>query len=260
MQENVPGIDFINALRPVTYHYDVAKQEQMMGAPKNSDRSKQEGKYEIEKIPFTGLIAQEVDPAAQRLGYDFSGVDKTGKIMGIRYSEFVPPIIKAVQELSGKMDKLNAPTTKENADVVALKETVKNQQTVINNQQKQIEDLSSKLDAVLNQMNVFEQSLSQCCTAFGNNSQKVDVAILEQNVPNPFGHSSYIKFYVPKNARSASLRVTDGKGAIVLQFNKLETGFGTVTIHEGELSSGTYYYSLIIDDHIVDTKSMVITK
>jgi len=47
------------------------------------------GKYDIEQIQFTGLIAQQVDSAAQSIGYDFSGVDKSSNMMCLRYTEFV---------------------------------------------------------------------------------------------------------------------------------------------------------------------------
>ncbi len=55
--ENVPGLAFINYLRPVTFHYNIQKQNEIMGI---SDTANWEGKNGIEKIQFTGFIAQEV--------------------------------------------------------------------------------------------------------------------------------------------------------------------------------------------------------
>lgn len=40
------------------------------------DTSTWDSKYDVEKIKFTGFIAQEVEAAAEKIGYDFSGVDK----------------------------------------------------------------------------------------------------------------------------------------------------------------------------------------
>jgi hypothetical protein len=40
-----------------------------------------------------------VDAAAVKIGYNFSGIDKSGTLIGLRYSEFVVPIVKSVQEL-----------------------------------------------------------------------------------------------------------------------------------------------------------------
>jgi len=60
-----------------------------------------------EKLLYTGFIAQDVEKAAQSIGYDFSGVDvdEVG-IYGLRYSEFVMPLVKTVQEFSEENDVL----------------------------------------------------------------------------------------------------------------------------------------------------------
>lgn len=54
-----------------------------------------------DQIRYSGFIAQEVEAAAQKVGYSFSGVDgpKNEKDnYGLRYAEFVVPLVKAVQE------------------------------------------------------------------------------------------------------------------------------------------------------------------
>jgi hypothetical protein len=95
VQENVPGLAFIKELRPVTYYYDIDKENEISGT---KDTARWEGKYDIEKIQFSGFLAQEVDAAANKIGYNFSGVDKSGTLWGLRYAEFVVPLVKAVQE------------------------------------------------------------------------------------------------------------------------------------------------------------------
>lgn len=114
VQENVPGLAFIKALRPVTYRYDVNKEDTLLGHTRSQDVA---GKYNIEKLTFSGFIAQEVDATAKQIGYDFSGVDRTGKIWGIRYADFIPSIVKGMQE----------------------------QQTQLEKQQKQIDELTQQL-------------------------------------------------------------------------------------------------------------------
>ena len=59
--------------------------------------------FEAQKAQIlqTGFIAQEVEAAAQEIGFEFSGVDapKNAKDhYGLRYAEFVPPLVKALQE------------------------------------------------------------------------------------------------------------------------------------------------------------------
>jgi trimeric autotransporter adhesin len=54
-----------------------------------------------DQIRYTGFIAQEVEAAANKIGFNFSGVDKpkTDKDQySLRYAEFVVPLVKAVQE------------------------------------------------------------------------------------------------------------------------------------------------------------------
>jgi len=101
VKENVPGLEFIKLLRPVTYHYNVDKENEITGS---KDTLNWKGKYDIEKITFSGFLAQEVNAAAQKVGYDFSGVDKSGNLWGLRYAEFVVPLVKAVQELEAKIE------------------------------------------------------------------------------------------------------------------------------------------------------------
>ncbi|TNF24998.1 MAG: hypothetical protein EP314_07225, partial [Bacteroidetes bacterium] len=97
--ENVSGLEFIRELRPVTYNFNVDRQNELQGIESDDF----EGKYDIEKISFSGFIAQEVEAAARKVGYDFSGIDRSGELLGLRYAEFTVPLVKAVQELDAKV-------------------------------------------------------------------------------------------------------------------------------------------------------------
>jgi trimeric autotransporter adhesin len=108
--ENVPGLAFITQLRPVTYQINREAVNEFTGV--NDRKLKQAGEntgtapeYKTEPLSATttGFIAQEVEQAAKNTGFDFSGVDapKNEKDMyGLRYDEFVVPLVKAVQELA----------------------------------------------------------------------------------------------------------------------------------------------------------------
>ena len=152
IQDDVPGLAFINLLKPVTYNYNVAKEDELLrGDLKEQQQYKMksndqlEGKYDVEKIKFSGFVAQDVEAAAKKIGYEFSGIDNTGNIMGLRYSDFVVPLVKAVQELQQQVDELKkALATKDavaigtidlNNNAVALDQNVPNpfvNQTMIN--------------------------------------------------------------------------------------------------------------------------------
>lgn len=101
IKSNVPGLSFINKLNPVTYNLDIHTQNQMMYGNKKDAGADWDGKYDIEKVTQTGFLAQEVADAAKAVNYDFNGVDipkNANDLYSLRYSEFVVPLVKAVQE------------------------------------------------------------------------------------------------------------------------------------------------------------------
>jgi trimeric autotransporter adhesin len=154
--ENVKGLDFIMKLRPVTYAYDFDKMNSTesysaedlsigSGSLTSSKLSKGSIKRGVgttkiesrlrtlnsnfrstnpnEGVRFTGFIAQEVEAAAKSIGFDFSGVDKptnSDAKYALRYAEFVVPLVKAVQE----------------------------QEVIIESQNRKIEDLTRRLEAL----------------------------------------------------------------------------------------------------------------
>ena len=137
--EDVPGLAFIEKLRPITYTLDVdgleetlkgMKPKRLASAPQSAgagstrnlhgevrvggldpveDLGEREAtleerraKEEKARIVYTGFVAQEVEQAANDLNYEFSGVDAPKNerdFYGLRYAEFVVPLVKAVQEL-----------------------------------------------------------------------------------------------------------------------------------------------------------------
>lgn len=135
IQEDVKGIDFIMKLRPVTYQLDMERINKTLNlnAGDKTDGLLKESIDEKGKIIFSGFIAQEVEQAAKAAGYDFSGVDKpknVNDIYGLRYAEFVVPLVKAVQELQQKIDEL-------------IKQKGASQQ-IINELRKRLDDLEKK--------------------------------------------------------------------------------------------------------------------
>jgi hypothetical protein len=106
---NVPGLDFITQLKPVTYHLDIQGLNKHFNIKPDStaalENSRQQFIAKKEQQLQTGFIAQDVETVAQALGYQFSGVDKPENpngMYGLRYAEFVVPLVKAVQELDVK--------------------------------------------------------------------------------------------------------------------------------------------------------------
>ncbi|MBP6185190.1 MAG: tail fiber domain-containing protein [Saprospiraceae bacterium] len=122
VNNNVPGLDFILRLKPVTYKLDA---HGMAGFLKEDIRRGKDGKLEtsmpdnatldsrneISSKVMTGFIAQEVESSAREIGYDFSGIDapkNEDSLYGLRYAEFVGPLVKAIQEQQELIKKLES--------------------------------------------------------------------------------------------------------------------------------------------------------
>jgi len=94
------------------------------------------------------------------------------------------------------------------------------------------------------------------------NNQIPERFTLEQNYPNPFNPVTTIKFAIPRTAK-ISLKVYDILGREVSAlFNDVEMNAGTVTydFDATNLASGIYFYSLIADNNLVESKRMVLVK
>jgi hypothetical protein len=94
VKEDVEGLEFILALRPITYVVDHDKYNQFVGR-RNMVNSRRLSDYR------TGFVAEEVGVAAQNLGFEFSGVsppDNEKDYYSLRYGQFVVPLVKAMQE------------------------------------------------------------------------------------------------------------------------------------------------------------------
>lgn len=112
IKENVPGLEFILKLRPVTYNLDInllvkkLKEDSTIDdkgkiIPKSPSDFILKSRLEKSKNLQTGFLAQEVEKIANEIGYDFSGIDKPKTddgLYGLKYSEFVVPLVKAIQE------------------------------------------------------------------------------------------------------------------------------------------------------------------
>jgi hypothetical protein len=85
---------------------------------------------------------------------------------------------------------------------------------------------------------------------------------LKQNYPNPFNPTTTIEFDLPK-AGIVTLRIFDIAGREVskeINSLSLRTGNYKVNFNSAGLSSGVYFYSLVVDGANIATKKMVLVK
>jgi hypothetical protein len=234
IKENVPGLDFIKQLRPVTYNLDVYKlNEHVEGITRNENSGEQfsaeavnndeEAISKKEKKAYSGFLAQEVEIAANKLGYDFNGVyhpQNEKDVYGLGYADFVVPLVKAVQELSKENDELK----------------------------QRIEKLEEMMNA---------QSPAEVQSA---KSVSISAAAVEQNIPNPFNHTTTINYTLPQTYSSAKIIITDQAGKALKELNLSGGGNGSIQVDASAIASGAYQYSLYVDGRLINTKQMVLTK
>jgi hypothetical protein len=125
VEENVPGLDFITQLRPVTYNLNATGLDAFLhkndkNTPRVNDKKTtasgdaaraayNKALKEKETSVYTGFVAQEVETTAKKLGFNFSGVDAPNNendVYGLRYAEFVVPLVKAMQEQQQQIEEL----------------------------------------------------------------------------------------------------------------------------------------------------------
>lgn len=105
VKDDVPGLDFVMRLKPVTYKFDTQKFENHVSGKRETEIPQSE--FESSSaIVRTGFLAQDVDKVLQDLGYSFDGLHKPDATnpfdhYSIAYSQFVMPLVKAVQEQQG---------------------------------------------------------------------------------------------------------------------------------------------------------------
>jgi len=147
VRENVPGIEFIKRLRPVTYNLLATELDAFLHKIEKDEISGEarqlhaKALIDKEKITYTGFVAQEVETAAKQLGFEFSGIDPAkneNDTYGLHYAEFVVPIVKAMQEQQQMIEDLQ----KQNMELL---KTNTAQKKLVDELLKRIEKLESSL-------------------------------------------------------------------------------------------------------------------
>lgn len=127
----------------------------------------------------------------------------------------------------------------------------------IKEQQQKIEKLEEKvatIEGINKQQGTLEGSTEP---------QKVEInktAMLMQNNPNPLSDVTFIDYYLPATTVSAFIKVTDNNGRLIQAFPIEKTGYGQLELNCLNMATGTYYYSLIVDNNVIATKTMLIAK
>jgi hypothetical protein len=237
LKENISDVsnalDIIKKIEAKQYEYKTREYEQL-SMPKGS---------------HFGFIAQEVEVVLPNLVQNFvqpQVVDSLGKIVtdtvsikGVNYIEFIPLLVRGINEQQAIIDSLNS--------VVQLK----------------LKDLESKLMSCCggnSQMRMAnpngEEYQAQAEHQYDITLENLQSIILAQNVPNPFAEKTTIAYNIPTDAKAALIVFYDMNGKKIKETN-IEKGAGNIAVFAPNLSKGIYSYSLIVDGKVVETKKMI---
>jgi hypothetical protein len=109
------GLNFVNALEPVTYKWDKrSKYGNKTADDYDLDAQTPDGTHKEDWLDI-GFKAQEVEALEIAAGYDKDNktnltttLSDDGKQYGLQYSKFIPILTKAIQELSAEVEALKA--------------------------------------------------------------------------------------------------------------------------------------------------------
>jgi len=178
-----------------------------------------------------GLVAQELQKVAPDMVSTFEHTEgefsdnpgKTEEFLQIHDSEIKYLLINAMQD----------------------------QQKMIENQSNRI----AELEEVISSLGTIESSNSTSISL-----ENIDLAKLDQNVPNPFRTTTNISYAIPTDANNAEVRVYSQAGQLMKTVEIQHVGNGTLTVDASNLASGTYTYQLVVDGRNIDSNIMVVTK
>jgi hypothetical protein len=137
---DVPGLDFILKLRPVTFNWDLDALDRFHGRDRDGKGQEEspamkKARREKQQKVYTGFVAQQVEEAARSIGFDFSGIREPANdqsTYNLSYAEFVVPLVKAAQQQQEVISR--------------LEEQLEAQKEAIEKQQRQIEKLLDKVE------------------------------------------------------------------------------------------------------------------
>jgi trimeric autotransporter adhesin len=140
LTEDIPGLDLIKVLRPVSYNFDYVKFSKFLGE-KNADIAQLHQKEQQREM---GFIAQEVETACQKAGLSTSNLlhaptsDQDNYAMS--YGQLTVPLVKAVQE---------------------QQVLIENQKTEITDLKSQLSDIQQQMKTLLGEMQTIKASLAR---------------------------------------------------------------------------------------------------
>ena len=229
-KENIEPIENatekILALRPVSF--DFKNTEEIQDTTDLKDK--------------VGFIAQELMAVLPNL---VCLIPETN-MYAVEYASLIPYLVKAFQEAQEEKAALEEQTTELQEQVSELRD--------------QLASLQEIMQSLLAQTE-YVTTVSKNDAAKHSPKNTIQEAKLFQNLPNPFSEKTVIRYELPKMAGNAYLQVFDVSGRMLQNITLPHAQeIGQIEISAGELTPGSYTYSLVVSGKVVDSKRMVVTR
>jgi len=192
---------------------------------------------------YYGILAQEMKKVLPSTVMNVekrmkSSDKKSTELLMFNPNDLIYSGLNAIKELDEEHQTLKNELEKEVAKNEAL--------------EKRVSELERALKVLINEEDINREVLSL-------KDEKSTLAKLYDNTPNPLHQSTDIEYYLPDNISIAYILIQDMNGRTIAKFNLQNSGIGKVNFDAKEYgaSSGTYTYSLIVDETIVESKKMI---
>jgi len=225
----------------------------------------------LEKETF-GFIAQELEDIFPEL---VDAPSTVNSYYSINYIGMIPVLVEAIKEQQIQIEQLQDTIREQAFEITFFKKQMISFQRQIDDFQKKMEELQRQIDDCCQRTpqnlsppqnppineNTDQINNSTTHTSVNeNNISDIEKAKLFQNIPNPFSSNTEIRFEIPENSITAKLLIHDMQGAEIKSYNITAKGAGTIIVQAHELQAGMYMYTLLVNNTIIGTKKMILTK
>ena len=180
---------------------------------------------------------------------DFVRIDGSGNLFRSSTAARIAPSQETADLLEEQHELIQA----KGKEITDLKIENEVQNETIEALQTQVLELKSLVEKLLTQSTEIPKSSSYVLPL-------EQQSFLAQNRPNPFQENTIVDYVLPANVNNAYIQVTGLDGKVLGKVAITETGKGQVTIQSKNYPAGTYFYSLVLDEQVMETKRMVLTR
>jgi len=198
-----------------------------------------------------GFLAQELEKEFPEL---VTKPDSTVQYYSVNYGGMIPVLLEAIKEQQFQIEKQQI-QIEDQQNVISLLQNIVSYQEL---------DLL-ELKKMQNDIKELQQVVAHCCDnpnvlPIEEPYSTQEKAILYQNIPNPFSSNTEIICNLPEATKQAVIYIYNLQGVELKAYSLVQTGRNRVIVHGSELPAGMYLYTLVVDNQILDTKRMILTK